>query len=422
MDIWKKNLTVCWFGMFITSIGMSQLAPILPLYIKMLGVADSASIARLSGIAFGATFILSAVFSPVWGHAADTFGRKPMLLRASLGMALVIFSMGFAQNVHQLIVLRLLQGVITGYSTACITLIATQVPMENAGWALGTLSTASIAGSLLGPLLGGFLAETAGLRSIFWITGALMIAVFAATLLRVEEHFVRTGRKAPGIREIWRQVPDTGLLFIVFTSTFMVSVALCTIEPIITIYISQLSKTGAHVALMSGMVFAASGLSSVLAAPRLGKLTDRIGPQKVTLVALAAAGVLLVPQAFVHNPWQLMGLRFLLGLATAGLMPALNAMVKHAVPESITGRVFGFNISGQYLGIFAGSVLGGQVAALFGIRSVFFVTSGLLLLNAAWVFRMLYGRPAVTGANRKRELEDLEEDKIAATLGDSQTP
>ena len=135
---------------------------------------NTALIEQFSGIAFGVTFIISAIFSPIWGQAADKFGRKPMLLRASLGMAIVIFCMGFAQNVYQLIGLRLLQGVITGYSTACTTLIATQTDKEHAGWALGTLSTASIAGSLLGPMIGGYIEENLGLQNVFFITGALI--------------------------------------------------------------------------------------------------------------------------------------------------------------------------------------------------------------------------------------------------------
>jgi MFS family permease len=107
MPGWKRNLLVCWFGIFVTGAGMSQIAPVLPLYITRLGVEDAASIAQISGIAFGITYVISALFSPVWGLAADKFGRKPMLLRASLGMALIVGSMGFAHNVYVLIGLRL---------------------------------------------------------------------------------------------------------------------------------------------------------------------------------------------------------------------------------------------------------------------------------------------------------------------------
>lgn len=195
MSMWKRNLIVCWFGMFVTGVGMSQIAPVLPLYIKHLGVDNADSVAQFSGIAFGITFIVSAIFSPIWGLAADRFGRKPMLLRASLGMAIVISCMGFAPNVYVLIALRLLQGTITGYSTACTTLIATQTDKEHAGYALGTLSTASIAGALLGPTIGGFIAESMGLQSSFFVTGGLMLVAFITTALFVKESFHREDKR-----------------------------------------------------------------------------------------------------------------------------------------------------------------------------------------------------------------------------------
>ncbi|MEY8001967.1 multidrug efflux MFS transporter [Clostridium sp. Mt-5] len=390
MKMWKKNLIVCWFGMFVSSIGMSQIAPVLPLYIKHLGISNTALIEQFSGIAFGATFIISAVFSPVWGHAADKFGRKPMLLRASLGMAVVIGSMGFAQNVYELIGLRLLQGVITGYSTACTTLIATQTDNEHAGWALGTLSTANIAGSLLGPMIGGFIEETFGLQNVFFMTGALLLIAFITTSLFVEESFTRQDKKAHSVKEIWNVVPEKSLTVTILVTFFVLTVALYSVEPIITVYVTQLSRNTSHVALLAGMAFSASGLANIIAAPRLGKLSDKIGAQKVILVALVMAGLIFIPQAFVKNPWQLMALRFLLGLASAGLIPSVNILVKRITPDSLTGRVFGFNMSAGYLGIFGGSVLGGQVASHLGIRYVFFITSVLLLINAVWVYFRVY--------------------------------
>jgi len=388
--MWKRNLIVCWFGMFVTGIGMSQIAPVLPLYIQHLGVQDAASITQLSGIAFGITFIISAIFSPIWGHAADKFGRKPMLLRASFGMAIVIGCMGFASNVYVLIGLRLLQGAITGYGTACTTLIAIQTDKEHAGFALGTLSTSNIAGSLLGPLIGGYIGEKFGLQNVFFITGALMMVAFITTALFVKESFSREDKKTLSMREVWNIVPEKSLTITMFVTFFVLTVALYSVEPIITVYVTQLSSNTSHVALVAGMAFSASGLANIIAAPRLGRLSDKIGAHKVILVALIVAGLVFIPQAFVKNPWQLVGLRFLLGLATAGLIPSVNILVKKITPSSLTGRVFGFNMSAGYLGVFGGSVLGGQIAAYLGIRYVFFVTSALLLINAVWVYFKVY--------------------------------
>jgi MFS transporter, DHA1 family, multidrug resistance protein len=403
MPIWKRNLIVCWFGMFVTSVGMSQIAPVLPLYIKHLGVHSTALIAQFSGIAFGVTYIISAIFSPIWGHAADKVGRKPMLLRASLGMAVVIGSMGFAHNVYQLIGLRLFQGAITGYGTACTTLIATQTDKEHAGEALGTLSTANIAGSLLGPIIGGYISEKLGFENVFFTTGALMLLAFITTALFVKESFAREDKKTISMKEIWNIVPEKSLTITMFVTFFVLTVALYSVEPIISVYITQLSHNVSHVALLAGLAFSASGLANIIAAPKLGKLSDKIGVHKVMLVALTVAGLIFIPQAFVKNPWQLMGLRFLLGLTMGGLIPSVNILIKKITPDSLTGRVFGFNMSAGYLGVFAGAVLGGQVAAYFGIRYVFFITGVLLLINAVWVYFKVY---------KKLNINELALDKI----------
>ena len=390
MQIWKRNLYVCWLGLFVAGVGMSQIAPILPLYIKHLGVDNTALIEQFSGIAFGITYIISAIFSPIWGQAADKYGRKPMILRASLGMAITIFCMGFAQNVYELIGLRLLQGVITGYGTACITLIATQTDIEHTGWALGTLSTATIAGSLLGPIIGGYIGENLGLQNVFFITGALMLIAFITTFLFVTESFTRQDKKVNSIKEIWSSIPNKRLTFVIFATFFMITLSSYTIEPIVTVYVTQLSPDTSHVALLAGLAFSALGLANIIASPILGKFSDKIGAQKVLLATLVMAGVIYIPQAFVKDPWQLIVLRFLAGLAVAGLNPSIYTLIKKITPDSLTGRVMGFSISAGYLGVFGGSILGGQVAAYWGIRYVFFVTSALLLINAVWVYFEVY--------------------------------
>ncbi|ALU37258.1 MULTISPECIES: multidrug efflux MFS transporter [Clostridium] len=390
MEIWRKNLIVCWFGIFVAAIGMSQIAPVLPLYIQHLGVQDTATITKISGIAFGITFIISAIFSPIWGSAADKYGRKPMILRASLGMAITIGCMGFAPNVYILISLRLLQGVITGYSTACTALIATQTDKEHAGYALGTLSTASIAGALLGPTIGGFIDEILGLQSVFFITGALLLISFITTLLFVKESFVREDKKVLTIKEVWSTVPQKSLTVTMFVTFFILAVALYSVEPIVTVYVKQLSNNSSHIALLAGLTFSASGFANIIAAPRLGKLSDKIGAHKVMLTCLICAVIIFIPQAFVQNTWQLMGLRFLLGLASAGLNPSVNIILKKITPSSLTGRVFGFNMSAGYLGVFGGSVLGGQIAGILGMQYVFFITSALLFINAIWVYFRVY--------------------------------
>jgi Arabinose efflux permease len=385
VPLWKKNLYVCWFGAFATAAGMSQIIPFLPLFIEQLGVHNTSDIERWSGLVFGGTFLVSALVSPLWGSLADKYGRKPMLLRASLGMCLVVFCMAFTQNVYQLFVLRMVQGIVSGYIPASIILVAMQTPKSHSGWALSMLSTGGISGSLIGPLLGGFLSDLVGMRFVFISTSLSLGFAFLASLLFINEKFVVQNKKKISLRQVWTMTPHIGMFVAMFITTFMVQLANMSIQPIITVYVKLLAPHLTQLALISGVVVASAGLASVIAAPILGKLTDRIGPRRVLLGALIFTGFIFIPQAFVTNPWQLTGLRFLLGLATAGILPAINTIVKNMAPAAITGRLFGYNQSAQFMGTLGGSLLGSHMAAAFGIRFVFYSTSLLLFANAAWL-------------------------------------
>ncbi len=390
MPNWKRNLVVCWIGAFIAAVGLSEMAPILPLYIRHLGIQDTSLVSQFSGIIFGVTYLVTAIFSPIWGHAADRVGRKPMILRAGIGLAIVYLLMGFVPNVYFLIALSMIMGAFTGYSTACNTLIATQTAKEHVGYALGTLSTAGVAGSLLGPTLSGLIEAALGVQAVFFIMSGLLLTAFIVSLLFIQESFVRSDKKSKGLREIWNSVPHKELTVVILISFFVLGTGLYSIEPIMTVYVSQLSPNASHIALIAGLVFSATGVSNIIAAPRLGKLSDRIGPHKVLLIALIVAGGLYIPQAFVQNPWQLLVLRFLLGFAMGGLIPSVSIMIKKITPDSLIGRIFGVNMSLGYLGVAAGSILGGQIAGRLGFQYVFYITSALMFIDAVWIYFRVY--------------------------------
>ena len=105
-------------GRFTTIMAMTLLLPFLPLYVEQLGVTDHAAIVQWSGVAYGATFLTAALFAPLWGRLGDQYGRKLMLIRASLGMAVAMSLIGLSQNVYQLVGLRLLAGCLAGIRRA----------------------------------------------------------------------------------------------------------------------------------------------------------------------------------------------------------------------------------------------------------------------------------------------------------------
>jgi MFS family permease len=146
--------------------------------------------------------------------------------------------------------------------------------------------------------------------------------------------------------------------------------------------VGEIARPGDDVVLYAGAAMSAGAFAAIIAAPTIGRLADRHGHWRLVALSFAAAGALLVPQAFVAAPWQLVGLRFLMGLALAGLMPAITALIRRSAPDAAVGRILGFSQSAQYLGQIAGPFAGAAVAARFGMRAVFLVTAVAMLATA----------------------------------------
>lgn len=182
-ETWEQNLFVLWFGTFMAGIGFSLVMPFMSLYIDTLGNYNTSQLNFWSGLTFSSTFLVTTLISPWWGKLADQKGRKLMLLRASLGMAIVISLMGCLTSVYQLIALRLLQGVFSGYISNATALVATGTPKEKSGQVLGTLATGSVTGTLLGPLLGGISASAFGYRpNLLYYGNHFILRLFVKSL------------------------------------------------------------------------------------------------------------------------------------------------------------------------------------------------------------------------------------------------
>jgi len=386
---WKRNLGISLLGSFTTIVAMTLLLPFLPLYVEELGVSDHAAIVQWSGIAYGATFFAAACVAPLWGRLGDIYGRKLMLVRASLGMTIAISLMGMAGSVWQLVALRLFVGLAGGYASGSMVLVATQTPKDRSAWALGVLSSGIMAGNLVGPLIGGALPPIIGIRGTFLAAGGMIFLAFLATTFLIKEEKSAARKEAAKASGGWKSIPDKGPVVAMLATGLLLMLANMSIEPIITVYVAQLVPDQGQVTMVAGIVMSAAALGSILSASRLGELADRIGHWPVIAGALAVAGLLLIPQAFVTASWQLIVLRFLMGVALGGLLPCIAAVIRHSVPDSAAGSILGLSISSQYVGQVVGPVLGGFVGGHIGMPAVFLGTCVLLLAGAAftWLVR-----------------------------------
>jgi MFS family permease len=361
---------------------MTIVLPFLPLYVEQLGVRGQAAIVQWSGLVFGATFLTAALVAPVWGRLGDRFGRKPMLVRAGFGMAVTMALIGMVQNEWQLLVLRLLVGLAGGYSSGSMILVATQTPKAYSAWALGMLSSGIMAGNLFGPLVGGALPPLIGIRATFWLAGGVIFVAAVATALFIKEQpSLREAAAKPNVS--WSAIPQKTLVVTMLLTGMLVVLANMSIEPIITVYVATFVRDPKNITLIAGLAMSAAALGSILSASPLGRLADRIGPRPVIVGALAASGILLIPQAFVTASWELIALRFLMGVALGSLLPCVASVIRHSVSDHLAGFVLGYSVSSQMAGQVIGPVVGGFVAGHFGMRAVFFGTSFLMLAGVA---------------------------------------
>lgn len=382
-----QNLTVLWFGTFMAGIGFSEVMPFLSLYVDTLGNFSHDQLSLYSGFAFAATYLVTALASPFWGKLADRTGRNLMLVRASAGMAIVFFLMGLVTNVWELIGLRLLQGVFSGYISNANALIATQVPKSKSGQALGTLVTGNVSGTLLGPLLGGILASLFSYRVTLFITGFLLLSVFFLTLFLVHEDFKPVAKTMMlSTRGVIKRLTNSKLVFGMFITTMIIQAANNSIAPILALYVRQIMHNSATTTFYSGIVAAVPGIATLVAAPMLGKLGDRIGTDRIIIIGFFLAIVVYIPMAFVTNIWQLIALRFLIGIANASMLPAVQAILAKNTPFEVTGRVFSWNQSFQAMGNVAGPMIGSVISSEFDYAGVFISTAVLVVLNLILVY------------------------------------
>ena len=387
METWKRTVYISLVCVFCTSFGVSQLGPILPLYFHDLGVTTPEGMSLWSGLATGITFLIVCLAAPFWGRLADRKGRKITLIRSSFGMALCNVLIAFQTTPEGVVLIRLIQGLVSGFYSASITLIASESPIERTGWALGLLASANLAGSLIGPLLGGYIADTVGIRNDFIIVGILMgLAGVLATAFIHENYVPKPNIEKLSISKLKEQIPEFSSIVALCVASFIYAICIMSLQPVISVYIKGIVPSNTeNLAFIAGAVFSAMGIAQLMSSSPLGKLVDKVGPRKVLVVSLIYVGLFNIPQAYVTDVYQLALIRFLQGFGLGGMLPALNTYLSSKTPREFTGQVFSYNQSCLFFGYFLGAIGGSSLMALLGFTTLFWVSGGLFILSALWI-------------------------------------
>lgn len=231
--VWQRNLWVLCIGVAMTGASYTMCIPFLPLYLLELGVSQS-SVTVWSGAVFSSTFLVAAVLAPYWGRLADRTGKKRMLLRAGLCLAVTYYLGYLVQTPHELLGMRLLQGVANGFVPAAFAIVSSSVPENKMGQSLGFMQTGLLVGGILGPLIGGTLAHTYGMRQSFAIATLILLLATAAAWLLVEDPKAETAESAESIMEDIRAALANRPLINLLWLMLIVYMTTMVLQPLIT--------------------------------------------------------------------------------------------------------------------------------------------------------------------------------------------
>jgi DHA1 family multidrug resistance protein-like MFS transporter len=375
---WKTNLAVIWVSQLFSIAGFFFALPFGPYYIQDLGVHDPARIKFWVAL-FGAAPPLSlAIFSPLWGMLADRYGRRLMLLRANFGAAVVLGAMSMVHSVEALILLRLLQGALSGTMIAAQAMVAAYTPERHSGMALGSLSAAVYSGSMTGTFLGGMLAEYFGYRPVFLASAILLLSAGLLIFWGAREDFRRPqtgppekGKKAfADLRHVWPILLLLGAMS--FARQFETS--------FFPLLVQQMLGTLQGAALRTGALSAIAAVAGFLAGIVFGRLADLFRPSIIAQFAVVCAGLFMIFHGMAQTFLFVGAARFAMTFCAGGLDPLFQSWLARETPPEKRGAVFGWSATARSAGWFIAPLLSGLVAAGYGIRAIYFVGAFLYLL------------------------------------------
>jgi DHA1 family multidrug resistance protein-like MFS transporter len=394
---WKRTFISAFLAQILSIVGFAFAFPFLPFFIRDLGITNHADQVFWAGLIQAAAGLTLALFAPLWGSLADRYGRKLMVVRAMFAGAVIMVLMATAQSVRQLVVYRLLQGMFTGTVSASVALVASVVPARRSGFALGMMQAAVLIGVCIGPLAGGIVADQVGYRWAFRLGGLILFLAGLFVLFGTRESFTpppaaSTGGTRAGFRRILRTSGFLAAVAVLFSERFSNAIA----NPSFPLIVQEIIGSPGRLNSITGSIIATAALGGALAAAALGHFGDRLGHRRVLIACALTAAVASAATAGARHLPYLYGVRLLFGLATAGMLPAANAIIHHTIRGENFGKAYGVATSLSMLGFALGPFLGGWLGSVFGIRVPFLVTGAGQVLVVLLVFFAIH--PGVSHA------------------------
>jgi MFS transporter, DHA1 family, multidrug resistance protein len=379
----------------LTAIGMMSFLPYFPTHLEALGMTDRNDIALWAGICYGAAPFSAALTSPLWGALGDRMGRKIMVVRSMLAITLFVGLMKWTTSPWELLILRILQGSLSGFAAPSLTLVSVSVPPEDQGRVAGSLQTAMAAGTVLGPVLGAALGPWIGYDNIFLVVAGLALVSAVLVMLWAQEDAAHRGEPQPwrGPTAAWQSLRvdlaatlQSPKLRASLAIVFFVQFGLGATNPILELHVRDLVVDPLQWPFWTSVLFSGSALLHMLAMPVWGKWGDRHGHAQALVLCAALSAVALFAHALAPVVLALVAARLVFGITMAASAPCSFGLAAAEVPVERRGGAFGIVFGVRTMSIAVSSIAGGWASAHIGIRGVFAVT-GAVLLYSAWSMR-----------------------------------
>jgi DHA1 family multidrug resistance protein-like MFS transporter len=378
---WKILLAMMVTFALMMSSSYTMLIPFLPIYMQSELGATADNVSLWSGVTYAITFAISAFVSPIWGKLSDKMGKKPMIIRASFLLAITYFLGGIVRTPFELFLVRAFQGIASGLWPACLVMMSACVPKNKIGISMGLMQSANICGGIIGPLLGGILATAFGMRNSFYVGAVALSLITVTTILFIKEPPVAPEKEINTAQNTsyLSFIKDKNIL-ILLLCVCMTNLVILQIQPIVSLYVQQLSHNSDKAVLLTGFIMSLGGIAGALASPLWGKTGQKVGFYKTITLAFISAGLLMSLQG-VPNSLVLFGLmQFLCGLGFSGIFPSANSILVLLTPPSSRGMGFGSLFSAQMIGGALGPVIGGVIVSFMSFNTVYIISGSILFV------------------------------------------
>jgi DHA1 family multidrug resistance protein-like MFS transporter len=392
---WRRNLFAVTAASFIGFTGFTLVMPFLPLYFKLLGVDDVGAIAMWSGLSLGVTPALTALLAPFWGRLADRFGRKIMVERSLVSFVIVMGAMAYVQRPWHVFALRALQGFFAGYGSLTLTMAADSAPRDRMAYAIGFVQTAQRLGPAIGPIVGGSVAQIAGLRNAFLVTAVFyLVAVLLVVFVYDEQRAPHTDTSGKDERVTFRSMLAFENFILLMAVVFGLQFVDRSFGPVLPLFVAQVGTPVGRVPIVAGVLFSIAAGTGAIGHHICGRLLRRATARRVIAVSAAVGSAGAFIYVLANGPWLLVFGTPVFGIAIGVATTAAYTAASSVMPASGRGTGFGLLTTASLSGLALSPIVNGILGAT-SIRAVFVLDAVGLAMLAVIVSRLMIASPMV---------------------------